>query len=276
MTVFQIIKEVLDQEYKHLEGSTTERDKAITDALALLGKKYANVLHSGGPDLSDPTIRFAYIYRYSTAHANMVYEFICSNDALSELFDQDALTISCVGGGPGSDLLGVFKYLLTTKKKLKLFFYLLDKEEGWGESWADVDQVTGPDLNSSTNFRTLDVCDPEYWRKQRKFLRADLFTFIYFFSELYSQKDEAADFFDYLFKGAKKGARFLFIDFRDSNLSDWFDGLCEKHGIEIIDGDVQSFQVNYDEEKRDLADYFQKFDNPKITASISYRICQKK
>ena len=276
MTVFQIIKRVLDQEYDHLEGSPTKRDKAVTEALVALGKAYGNVLAKGGPDLSDPTIRFAYIYRYSTAHANMVYEFIRSSDVLSELFDQDALTISCVGGGPGSDLLGAFKYLLTTKKKPKLFFYLLDKEEGWGESWADVDQVTGPDLNSSTNFRTLDVCEPENWRKQRKFLQADLFTFIYFFSELYSQKDKATEFFDYLFSGAKQGARFLFIDFRDSNLSDWFDGLCKKHGIEIVESGVKSFQVDYDEEKRDLADYFKKFDNPKITASISYRIGRKK
>jgi len=276
MTVFQIIKRVLDQEYEHLEGSTAERDKAVTDALAVLGKKYATVLNSGGPDLSDPTIRFAYIYRYSTAHANMAYEFIRSSEVLSDLFDQAALTISCVGGGPGSDLLGVFKYLLTTKKRPKLFFYLLDKEEGWGESWADVDQVTGPDLNSSTNFRTLDVCDPENWRKQRKFLQADLFTFIYFFSELYSQKDKAAEFFDYLFNGAKKGARFLFIDFRDSDLSGWFDGLCRKHGIEIIDSGDQQFQFDYDEEKRDLADYYQKFDNPKITARSSFRICKKR
>jgi hypothetical protein len=206
----------------------------------------------------------------------MAYEFIRSSEVLSKLFDQQTLTISCVGGGPGSDLLGVLKYLLGTEKKPKIYFYLLDKEEAWCESWADVDQVVGPDLSSSTNFRTLDVCDPEVWQKQRKFLQADLFTFIYFFSELYSQKDDAEEFFDYLFDGAKKGARFLFIDFRDSNLTDWFDGLCKKNGIEIVDSGVKEFQIDYDEEKRDLADYFTKFDNPKITASISYRVCQLK
>jgi hypothetical protein len=276
MTVFQIVKRVLDQEYEYLEGSSAERDKAVLNALELLGKKYRTVLDSGGPDLSDPTIRFAYIYRYSTAHANMAYEFIRSSEVLSKLFDQETLTISCVGGGPGSDLLGVLKYLFDKKKKPKIYFYLLDKEEAWGESWADVDQVVGRDLNSSTNFRPLDVCDREVWQKQRKFLQADLFTFIYFFSELYSQKDDAEEFFDYLFDGTKKGARFLFIDFRDSNLTDWFDGLCNENRIEIVESGDQLFQTDYDEEKRDLADYYKKFDNPKIKASISYRVCQKK
>ena len=133
MTVFQIVKRVLDQEYQYLEGSPADRDKAVLNALSLLGKKYGNVLASGGPDLSDATTRFAYIYRYSTAHANMVYEFIRSSDVLSDLFDQEALTISCVGGGPGSDLLGVLKHFLSTTKKPKLYFYLLDKEEAWGE-----------------------------------------------------------------------------------------------------------------------------------------------
>ena len=187
MAVFQIIKRVLDQEYDNLGGSQAERDRAVTTALATLGEKYGNVLETGGPDLSDPTVRFAYIYRYTTAHANMAYELIRRSNVLSELFDSDAVTISCVGGGPGSDLLGVFKYLLDIKKKPKLFFYLLDKEQAWGESWADVDQVTGPELNSSTNFRPLDVCDRKSWSFQRKFLRANLFTFVYFFSELYSR-----------------------------------------------------------------------------------------
>ena len=229
MTVFQIIKRVLDQEYDDLGGSLSARDKAVTTALATLGKKYGNVLDAGGPDLSDPTVRFAYIYRYTAAHANMAYELIRKSDVLSELFDNDAVTISRVGGGPGSDLLGVFKYLLDTKKSPKLFFYLLDKEQAWGELWADVDQVTGPELNSSTNFRPLDVCDQKSWSSQRKFLRANLFTFVYFFSELYSQKDDATNFFDYMFDGAEKGARFLYIDFRDLRLTDWFDTLCKKH-----------------------------------------------
>jgi hypothetical protein len=275
MTVFQIIKRVLDQEYEDLGGSPAERDKAVTAALATLGKKYGNVLDTGGPDLRDPTVRFAYIYRYTTAHANMAYELILRSDVLSELFDDDSVTISCVGGGPGSDLLGVFKYLLYAKKNPKLFFYLLDKEQAWGESWADVDQVTGPDLNSSTNFRPLDVCDPKSWSSQRKFLRANLFTFVYFFSELYSQKDDATKFFDYMFDGAEQGARFLYIDFRDSRLTDWFDALCKKHGIKIVAAENAEFQLDYSEEKRDLADYYKKFDNPKIKASISYRVCQK-
>ena len=145
-----------------------------------------------------------------------------------------------------------------------------------GRIWADVDQVVGSGLNSSTNFRTLDVCDPNIWQKQRKFLQADLFTFIYFFSELYSQKDEAESFSTIYSMAPKRVHDFFSLIFgipicRTGPMGD--DG--EKHGIEIIDFGERQFQVDYDEEKRDLADYFKKFDNPKITARISYRICQR-
>ena len=58
----------------------------------------------------------------------MVYDFINRNPTLSNLFDEEFLKISCIGGGPGSDLLGVFKYVLNHEKSPDLFFHLLDKE----------------------------------------------------------------------------------------------------------------------------------------------------
>ena len=121
---------------------------------------------------------------------------------------------------------------------------VLDKEGAWGESWADVDQISRSVLTSSTNFRALDVCDKKSWQGQRKFLQADLFTFVYFFSEIYSQKANADPFFEYTFAGAKKGAKFLYIDFLDTRPSGWFDELCKKCGISIISSGGEGFQIN--------------------------------
>lgn len=105
MEIFEIVKTVLDQEYESILPEE-ERDQRITKALDSLGTIYGKVKAYGGPDLSDPAIRFAYIYRYTTMHANVVFETMKIDSGLQKLFKSNELKISCVGGGPGSDLLG--------------------------------------------------------------------------------------------------------------------------------------------------------------------------
>jgi hypothetical protein len=280
MEIFEIVKAVLDQEYESILPEK-ERDQKIKNALNSLGTIYGKVKTHGGPDLSDPAIRFAYIYRYTTMHANIVFETIKIEPGLQELFKSNELKISCVGGGPGSDLLGVYKYvrhrqLIKPKEKMpNMTFHLLDKEDAWGESWSDVDAMTKSTISSSTMFRIIDVCDPESWEKHKKFLHADLFTFVYFFSELFSYKQKATPFFKNLLENAKKGAKFLIIDFVDSGIASWYDGLCSSAGLKVIHEDEDTFQLSADEDKDSLGKYFQKFNYPKLTAKLIVRVLEK-
>ena len=210
MKVFEIVKTVLDEEYENIFPEA-KRDAKINNALTELGTAYNRVENRGGPDLSDPAVRFAYIYRYTTAHANIVFETIANRAGLGDLFDHDSIKIACIGGGPGSDLLGIYKYVLLTHQAVSMMFYLLGKEDAWAESWSEVNSMTRSALSSSTMFRHIDVCDESSWRVHKKLLNSDLLTFVYFFSEIFHRRTEAAPFFDNLFRNAKKGARFLYI-----------------------------------------------------------------
>jgi hypothetical protein len=70
----------------------------------------------------------------------------------------------------------------------------------------------------------------------------------------------------------------LFIDNNDSNFYNWFDKLANEHNITIIKSHTESKSLPFDEQKKDLAIYFEKFQdvgNPKITANIAYRIGRK-
>lgn len=177
MKVFEIVKTVLDEEYGSVLPKT-ERDARISKALKDLGVAYSKVRDRGGPSLADPAVRFAYIYRYTTAHANMVFDAIIISDQLKEVFDRTNIKIACIGGGPGSDLLGIYKYVLTIAQAPNMMFYLLDREDAWAESWSEVDLMTKASLSSSTTFRHIDVCDEASWRVHKKFLNSDLFTFV--------------------------------------------------------------------------------------------------
>jgi hypothetical protein len=86
------------------------------------------------------------------------------------------VNLSCVGGGPGSDLLGVLKYVSNLKNPPVLRCHLLDGENAWADAWSDVDQKLQSLSTISTYFLPMNVCDPPNWKLHSKYLQADLFT----------------------------------------------------------------------------------------------------
>ncbi|MBN1960720.1 MAG: hypothetical protein JW841_07215 [Deltaproteobacteria bacterium] len=226
-------------------------------------------------DYSDPSTRFAYIYRYVTCHANLVYRLISTSNRLTKLFKAEQVTISCVGGGPGSDLLGAIKYYADHDSLSKLKCYLLDGNKAWNESWSDVDKKVDSKLCLSVNFMPLDVTERNTWLPYKKYLQADLFTLVYFISELYRFRNQCTDYFNYLFSEAKSNSYMLFIDNNSANFYNWFDSLTQNYDWEVLEKDECNIQLDTDKEKTDLGEYFKKFGCPKLEANVAYRIIRK-
>ncbi len=121
MKCFQLVKTVLDELYDEISNEYgNETDTNITSRLSYLMEKFENLEECVDIDYSDPVTRFAYIYRYTTAHANMVYQLIRDLPVLSEAFDTERINVTCLGGGPGSDLLGILKYMSLQNNSTKL------------------------------------------------------------------------------------------------------------------------------------------------------------
>src|SRR5690606_8403969 len=137
-----------------------------------------------------------YIYRYTTSHANLVYRVIGGTSHLRQLFNNSKVTTACIGGGPGSDFLGILKYCLRANKSPELKCQILDRDHAWGESWSDVDDKLGPSFRISTVFHPVDVTSQKSWSTFTKYFNSDLFTLIYFLSEVYKYRNEAAAYFD--------------------------------------------------------------------------------
>lgn len=275
MNCFQLIKTVLDEAYKAVPGTIAAKEAAVGTELTQLSKEYKNLTNSGCLDYSDPARRFAYIFRYTTSHANLVYECIRGSKELRGVFDGSRVLISCVGGGPGSDFLGVLKYCEAFNKAPEVKCLLLDRDPAWGESWLDVDEKVGTTQRMTTVFNSLDVTDPAKWKAFTKHHQADLFTLIYFMSEVYAKKATAEPYFDALFAGMKPGALLLFVDNNDSRFTDWFDGLAKKHGLAVLSQGSGNHTMPTDEDKKSLEPYFTKFGCPKLTANIAWRVVRK-
>jgi hypothetical protein len=232
-------------------------------------------------DYTKPETRFAYVYAYVTAHASFVYKIIQMNRELQEVFDKQDIEIACIGGGPGSDLVGILKYLVENNKRPdRVWCDILDAELAWNETWRYVNKQLDV-YNINTNSVPFDVTERVSWERHSDYLNSDLFTFIYFMSEVFRFKEESTRYFDHFFANVKPGAMIIYLDNRDDTMSDWFDSFINKYDYEVIVSSNRyrmSMNSLREEKKSDLGQYFDKFGDkkePKLTGRVAYRICRK-
>jgi len=279
MNLMQLIKLVLDDAYAAIKtDSDAEKDQLIQKALATLTSEYGRLtdVKSKPIDYGDPVKRFAYIYKYTVAHADYIMQLIAGEKALRDVLKKRNVEVACLGGGPGSDLLGILKYLMNYDvKNVVLTCYIFDKERAWGDSWSDVARVLKAPFQLYPVFQQLDVTDSGTWKSYQKFLRADLFTLSYFLSEVWKIREQAEPFFDYCLSQMKRGSLILFLDNNSPKFVEWFDGLAKKHGLKPIHIDERKIAFSNDEEKTDLEIHFKKFGWPKRESDAAFRIMMK-
>lgn len=275
MTIFQLIKTVLDEIYGQIEEPVEGiKDQKIKEKLEYLSDHYNKLLTSSVTiDYKDPATRFAYIYKYVTCHANLVYNELYK---ISELFQFPQIVISCIGGGPGSDFLGILKFMMRTGCSSHIRCFLLDKEDSWNDSWYDVDNKLEVNFRITTICEKLNVTNRDEWCKKKKILDSDLYTMIYFMSEIHHYMNHAKEFFEHLFENAKPGSKFLYIDNNYPGFYNWFGSLISRFKLNMISSEEKRIPIyDCDEEKKDLGEYLSKFGSPKLKPDVAVRVCEK-
>lgn len=286
MTSFELVKVALDSLYAEAQAEHGKKaDATIAACIEYLAKSYSGLNTPGraAVDYKDPATRFAYVYKYVASHSDYVVQVL---EALQKqrkpIFGAENIRVSCVGGGPGSDIIGVLRYLDENKhveKVSKVTCYLLDREQAWADTWTELDDSLKTDLVLHANFQPLDVTDPDSWAQQKKFLQADLFTMSYFVSEVKSLDSGGvvSTFWKTLFKNAKSGALFLYDDNGHDSFNNYFDVLWKAEGLKCIVEATNSWVwPRGNEQKSELGDYLNKFgQQPKLKTPLSYRVLQK-
>jgi hypothetical protein len=277
-TLMQLIKLVLDEAYGQIALPDEQaKDALITKEIDCLSEAYRRLKDPKrmSIDYSDPLKRFAYIYKYTVAHADYIRQLIRGCSAINAFFTDPRIEVACLGGGPGSDLLGIMKYMLQIGSKTKLKCYIFDKERAWGDSWSDVADTLESPFQVFPIFEQLDVADSRTWSSYHKYLRADLFTLSFFVSEVWCIRTKAEPFFEHCFTQAKTGALFLFIDNNAPPFYGWFDTLASRCGLQVIQSKQCPLAFSIDEEKTDLGIYYQKFGWPRRESDVAFRIMRK-
>ncbi len=288
MTLFELVKIVLDELYVEANDMYGDHvDEEIKKRMSYLTSVYNKLSSSEHEpiDYKDPATRFAYVYKYVPAHGDYVYQILKNaRMQLDEpIFQDEDARISCIGGGPGSDLIGVLKYIDFRKDKepvKAVTAYLLDREQAWSDTWTEVNTKFDLDIKFHSAFQPFDVTLPDSWESQKKFLKADLFTLSYFVSEVMALDEDGkvSKFWKTLLSGAKVGAYILYIDNGHTHFTDYFDEKWKTAGgWEVVDSDDNTrFTPSGSEQASEVAQYKEKFGQmPKIQGYVSSRFLRK-
>lgn len=154
----------------------------------------------------DPFCRMAYLYMNVAIHSSLVERAIRSFPEVGKTIHDkraagDELRVCALGGGPGSELLGLVRVIQSQKnidKAAYLDFLLVDRIKEWDESWHALkqgveDQIRiecGADRSKwptiiSRSFLPLDVTNvTDFENFATRFNGTDIFLFCYLVSEL--------------------------------------------------------------------------------------------
>ena len=219
------------------------------------------------------------MYCYVATHGDYIVRALTKlrSHLAGNIFQSESARVSCLGGGPGSDVLAILKYLSEQPSEpvKKLTCYLLDGEQAWADTWTEIDESLGVNLQLKTNFQPFDVTQPDTWRYQKNFLQADLFTLSYFVSEVCSLGD-ITPLRDIL-EQAKPGALVLYIDNGHTTFDDYFDNIWMNTNFEcLLNRPNEQWVPRYSEQTTDIQVYIDKFDrSPKLKGNLSLRVLRK-
>jgi hypothetical protein len=250
----------------------------VSSAIRNTSNQYGKLLTAGGPNFDYAATRFGYVYMYVSAHAHWLHELITMRPEAKSLFDKKKLRMVCLGGGPGSDLVGVLKFMDTRGKSLSLHCEIVDGCIAWKTTWSDVAFTLDWPDPLHTDYVVHDAGAPTTWTAPSNVGKADLITLNFFVSEIYHLGDVAADYLKLMLGKAKPGTIVLMNDNNDSRFYNWFDSITAALGFTTLLSEEGERKIyDYGEQKSELADYEAKFGwvSPKLTGQLCWRILKK-
>ena len=178
MTGFELVKVALDALYAEaLQTYGPNTDATIAARIQYLSTSYSGLNNPKRPPVNyqDPATRFAYVFKYVASHSDYIVQVMeawRSHVGGQIMAGADTMRITCVGGGPGSDLIGFLRYLDENKNEpiKKATAYLLDREQAWAAGRNSTTRSSPALYSMRTSSRSTSLTPPRGCTK-RSFCR---------------------------------------------------------------------------------------------------------
>ena len=279
---FEVVKNVLDYVIAHHAAATGRPEDAVcADIAAHIDSTSAEHLKDiPAINYSDPLCRLGYLYMHTAANATVFEWIIRQANGLGrwvEVRAGDRLSICSVGGGPGTEMLGLVKFFETASAlPRRIDFTVLDAVPQWFETWnllareaetylaarAAALGVSPPVVNP--RFVPLDAMDASSFSPYASaFDEVDIVVVNYLLSE---NKTRLADFHKALMAMVQRSRSttvFLFLDRQEQK----DDGKFQKEVLWVVQNSGLNYLANLtwnraidrDERAANLGAYLSKF-----------------
>ena len=282
---FKIIRNILETRVEsYAQDNNLSEEQVLLEIRQKMDQTY-DEYWSENPqiDYGDPLCRLGYLYRYAAANADVFERSLNDSNLLANFSDagKQDLNVCAVGGGPGTELLGLAKHLIDKKDYLprKIDFTVLDLIPSWAETWQDLEDAVDAEFQASLTGLAAPIVSPKFlpFDALKKdsykdyafmFKRADVVVFNYLFSENKNHFEAANEALGYLVGHMNANCRFVVIDrleqtstFKDDVIQ-LFTGVLP---LDITANEIGGF-LDFEEQTSDLGETLTKaLGQPKLT-----------
>jgi hypothetical protein len=289
MMYIDLIRRVLEQA---VDAYASANGKSVSEVLTAIRTHIdstAKEHQAAEPDIKyeEPLCRLGYLYRHATANATLFEHVLRESGELRSVIRQSAekrLSMCALGGGPGTELLGLAKYLLRSRGfqlPKKITFTLMDVVPQWAETWQQLAEAVEDELQSglqgddsavcpaiANSFLPLDALKAESFNSFGfQFSGSQVIIFNYLFSENKTRLAEAKAAVASLYAKVPKGCVFVVIDRLENNrtFSDGVVSLFQELFAKQIAVHQFGRTLDGDEQTTDMGELFYKtLGNPRV------------
>lgn len=226
MSDFQRIRPAI-RHYEQLARNACGGD-FVAQAKVQFGDMQAKYYSSvENPDYSSNLKKFCYLYKYSVPHGYYIYSALkwMRPKIKPSIFSRNPTRIACVGGGPGTEIIGLCRYFREVEAENlgnRVEVTIFDKEPTWEAACRQVLQCVAPGIEIDLKFVAFDATDPATYAAL-DFSRFHLVMANFFASEIRKAKIVGASkaFWQHMFASMGAGKIFLAVDFADAKGTGW-------------------------------------------------------
>jgi hypothetical protein len=230
---------------------------------------------------ADPVCRMAYMFCHVAINANLFHRALVSSfidpvtsqqTSLGQVVrarieTSGRLRVCAFGGGPGTELLALSKYLVLhplTRPHADLELVLLDRVQEWAESWESLKEAIYEQFapgaprpfSISSSVLSFDMTNIGNYGTVSRLLSRDLFVLNYVISEVFDPALlQALTNVVSKMRAKSPGAQFLFLDRNDDRTLRAVDGILSQGGLTKTYSATVGGWMDADERKLALAEH---------------------
>jgi len=274
---FSAVNRILRRNMKAIAKSRgLTEEQVIQKAARYLGSMSEQWRAGEAPTIAyeDPICRWAYMFAHVSVQANLFQRVIAECERHSESFRQklneEVLSMTIFGGGPGTELLGLAKHYLTRlddeeHEQIDIRVDVIDRVSAWSENVSLIkDEISdayskkfGRKRNWPALFDihafTLEFSDLDGFGNLATVFTRHIFVLNFVVSEVFDL-DELLPVMEMMVAGCPVGAHFVFVDRSDDQTINKIAKLIGKLKLEVESANTTKDSMDTDEEKDELSE----------------------